>query len=342
MRKFVFISFILGFLIVGVISFWFYYGIHQPFRGYTGSEKNVEVSRGMGVMAIGRKLAEAGVVRDAYSFCIAVGLSQDRHSLKAGEYKFDQPMTPIQVVEKIEKGDVQVRSITFPEGLTIREMAKIYEKNGFGPASAFIAAANNSDPISDLDHEARDLEGYLFPDTYNLPSNTSPGQLVKLMVNRFKDVFKISLQKPGSQLGLSPRQIVTLASLIEKETGNVEERSLVSAVFLNRLKIGMPLQCDPSVIYALTSNGQYQGKLSHADLSIDSPYNTYRIRGLPSGPIAAPGKAALEAAVHPSNVDYLYFVSRNDGTHEFARNLAEHDRNVQRFQKGSQPVPSLN
>jgi UPF0755 protein len=222
--------------------------------------------------------------------------------------------------------------VTFPEGLTILEMSKIFEAHGLGTAESFVAATGNTSLIRALDPTARDLEGYLFPETYALPRRTAATKLVALMVERFEKVFTPDLQQAAAAHGLTIRQAVTLASIVEKETAKPDERPLVAAVYSNRLRIGMALQCDPTVIYALAKAGRYDGNIHKADLSYDSPYNTYRYPGLPPGPIASPGKASLEAAVHPADASFLYFVSRNDGSHEFARTLDEHNHNVQKFQ----------
>jgi len=211
-------------------------------------------------------------------------------------------------------------------------MAEVFEARGFGRADAFVTAASNAGLIADLDPAAGDLEGYLFPETYALPRGTSAAAVVAQMVDGFKNVMTPELRAEATRAGLTVRQLVTLASLVEKETGTPGERPLVAAVYANRLKIGMAMQADPTVIYALQKAGNYTGNLRRDDLQFDSPYNTYRYPGLPPGPIAAPGKASLEAAARPADVDYLYFVSKNDGSHVFASTLAEHNRNVHRWQ----------
>ncbi len=183
-----------------------------------------------------------------------------------------------------------------------------------------------------IDPAATDLEGYLFPETYAISRRSDASVLVAAMVDRFMRVLTPAIRDQAAARGLSVRQLVTLASIVEKETGTPDERPLVAAVYSNRLKIGMGLQCDPTVIYALQRAGKFDGNLRRDDLAFDSPYNTYRYAGLPPGPIAAPGRGALESAAGPADVPYLYFVSRNDGTHAFARSLDEHNRNVQRFQ----------
>jgi UPF0755 protein len=272
------------------------------------------------------------VIRDLTTFRTALWMSHKGRVLKAGEYRFDRAMTPFEIIDKIARGDVFVITVTFPEGHTIAEMAKIVEAHGLGTAAAFVQAAKDVALIHDLDPAATDLEGYLFPETYALPRRTDAAKLVRMMVSRFDKVFTPELRQAAADRNLTARQAVTLASIVEKETAKAEERPLVAAVYTTRLRIGMPLQCDPTVIYGLVKAGRYDGNIHKDDLSFDSPYNTYRYPGLPPGPIASPGRASLEAAVHPADADYLYFVSRNDGSHAFARTLGEHNRNVQEFQ----------
>jgi UPF0755 protein len=312
--------------------------LNQPYKGYTAPEVFVEIPSGTGVNAIGHRLVEAGVVRNSYAYRLALRLADENRPLKAGEYRFTDAMTPADVIDKIARGDVYLRPITFPEGLTIAEMGGIFEQHGFGPAKEFIAAATSPETlaeIQEIDPGARSLEGYVFPETYALPRHTTAAMLVSQMVDRFKHVTAELRAETGAQGadGFNLRQLVTLASLVEKETAKAEERPLVAAVYRNRLRIGMPLQCDPTVIYALRQAGIYNGNLTRANLQFDSRYNTYRYPGLPPGPIAAPGKAALEAAARPADVPYLYFVSKNDGSHVFASTLAEHNRNVDLYQR---------
>jgi UPF0755 protein len=273
------------------------------------------------------------VIRDTLTFRIELIRSGSGRRLQAGEYRFDKPMTVNEVIAKIARGDVYLLPLTFREGLTIRDMAALYESKGFGPAAEFRSAAANAQLVRDLDPAAKDLEGYLFPDTYTMPRHSTAAQLVARMVAGFEKVLTPELRAQAEQRGLSVRELVTLASIVEKETGKPEERPIVAAVYSNRLKIGMGLQCDPTVIYALQRVDRYDGNLTRENLQFDSPYNTYRYRGLPPGPIAAPGRASLEAAAHPADVPYLYFVSRGDGSHIFATTLEEHNRNVYEFQK---------
>jgi peptidoglycan lytic transglycosylase G len=316
----------------GVAAWVVYAQTQEPYQGFAGLEVFVDIPPGAGSTGIGERLVAAGVVRDALTFRAAVWMSGRARELKAGEYRFDHPLTAAEVVSRIARGDTYKRLITFREGLTIVEMAEVFEERGFGSAKEFETAAQNFGLIHDLDNTARDLEGYLFPETYALPRGTPAADLVAQMVENFKRAFDLPMRTAAEQLGLPVRQAVTLAALVEKETASADERPVVAAVYLNRLKNHMPMQADPTVVFAMMKAGRYRGNISKDDLQIDSPYNTYRYPGLPPGPIAAPGRASLEAVAHPASVDYLYFVSRNDGTHAFATTLDEHNRNVYTWQ----------
>lgn len=332
MKRILIAALLLVMICAGAIAVWLGLAVTRPFKGYEGPETFVEIPSGSGPVTMGRALEEAGVVPNVSAFRTAVWVRGAGRKLQAGEYRFDGAMTPLQVVDKIARGEVHLRPLTFREGLTVRQMAKIFEDAGFGAAQEFVAAASNPDPIRELDPDAQDLEGYLFPDTYALPRRITARQLVDRMVARFEQALTPGIREQAAARGLSVRQLVTLASLVEKETGKEEERRLVAAVYSNRLKIGMGMQADPTVIYALERAGRYDGNLTREDLKFDSPYNTYRYPGLPPGPIAAPGKASLEASADPADVPYIYFVSRNDGSHEFATTLDEHNRNVHQWQ----------
>ena len=306
--------------------------INEPYKGFSGTEQFVEIPPGAGSAEIRRRLIDAGVVSDETVFRAALWWTGAARRLKAGEYRFDAPMTPIEVIGKLDRGDVYTRRITFPEGLTIREMAAVFEQRGFGPAADFVAAAGNAALVGELDPGAGDLEGYLFPDTYSIPRGMAAQAMVAAMVQRFKATYDESMRARAAAEGLTTRQVVTLASLVEKETGQPDERPTIAAVYRNRLRIGMPMQADPTVVYALAKASRYDGNIRREDLAFDSPYNTYKYPGLPPGPIAAPGKAALAAVLAPAPVNYLYFVSRNDGSHVFAETLTEHNANVYEHQ----------
>ena len=330
--KRLFLLLIVAVLVVGAGGWWIYSQAVEPYRGYNEPEVFVDIPSGSSPSTIGARLVQAGVVRDARTFQVALWISGRSRSLRAGEYRFDAPLHALDVIDKVARGDVYRRRLTFREGLTIAEMAQVFEERGFGNAAEFRKAGENAALIQDLDPGARDLEGYLFPETYALPRGTTAAAVVGQMVDGFKNALTPEIRSNAAAAGLSVRQLVTLASLVEKETAAPAERPLVAAVYANRMKIGMGMQADPTVIFALQKAGKYDGNLRRDDLQFDSPYNTYRYAGLPPGPIAAPGKASLAAAAKPADVDYLYFVSKNDGTHVFASTLAEHNRNVYTWQ----------
>ena len=330
--KRLFLVVVVGAIVAAAGGWWIYRQVVEPYRGYDEAEVFVDIPSGSGPARIGEQLAQAGVVRDPTTFRAALLISGRARALKAGEYRFTEPMHALDVIDKIARGDVYKRLLTFREGLTIGEMAQVFEDKGFGKADEFRTAAMNKQLIADLDPEAPDLEGYLFPETYSLPRNTPAAAVVEQMVEGFKNALSPELRASAEAGGLNVRQLVTLASLVEKETGAGDERPLVAAVYRNRIKLHMGMQADPTVIYALQKAGKYNGNLSRESLQFDSPYNTYKYAGLPPGPIAAPGKAALQAAAKPADADFLYFVSKNDGTHVFASTLDEHNRNVQTWQ----------
>jgi len=304
-----------------------------PFQGYPSDRPAlVELRSGLGPQAIGQRLIEAGIVRDRWTYRMAIWRTGQARHLQAGAYRFDRPLSAIEVIGKIARGEVDVLPLTFPEGLTIADMARVFEQSGLGSAASFADAARNASLVRALDPDAVDLEGYLFPDTYPLSRRADASHVVRLMVDRFLAVLTPEIRDAAQARGLTVRGLVTLASLVEKETAKPEERPVVASVYTNRLRLRMPLQCDPTVIYALQRAGRFDGNLRRDDLQYDSPYNTYRYPGLPPGPVAAPGLASLRAAAEPASTSYLYFVSRNDGTHAFADTLAEHNRNVEKFQ----------
>ena len=304
----------------------------EPHQGDREAEVFVEIRLGTSTREIGRALVAAGVVRDASTFRMALWRSGLDRGLQAGEYRFAEPVSAMAVVDTIASGQVHLRPITFPEGLTLGEMAARFAQSGFGAAEAFLAASQRVELVAWLDSEATDLEGYLFPETYSLPRDATADDLVEAMVAQFERTFDDALRQRAAARDLSVRQVVTLASIVQKETGLDEERPIVSAVYHNRLGRRMPLQCDPTVVYALQLAGLYEGNLTGDNLRFDSPYNTYVYPGLPPGPISAPGAADLRAALEPADVPHLYFVSRNDGSHAFADTLREHNRNVREYQ----------
>jgi UPF0755 protein len=282
---------------------------------------------GYSTRRIAVELKKAGVIRSELAFRLWHALHR-KPSLKAGEYLFERAASLPQVHERIARGDIYFHVVTIPEGYTMFDIAKAMEDAGLGPAADFVhVAETQTQLISDLAPEAKSLEGYLFPNTYEFTRTESLEEMAATMVHQFRQV--------AQQIGLNsdvPR-IVTMASIVEKETAAPEERPRVASVYYNRLAQKMALDADPSVIYAELLTGAYQGSLHHADLAVNSPYNTYRFPGLPPGPIANPGKGALEAALHPDGTRFLYFVSDGNGHHRFASSLEEHNRNVVAYRR---------
>lgn len=304
-----------------------------PVRAPDAPAASLVVAPGASVDSIGRRLQELGYVRHALVFKALVRLRGAAGAIKAGDYTLEGPLTLEQILELLARGEGVRRDVTFPEGRNLEELAALaYERAGV-PREDFLKAARDPAPIRDLDPDARDLEGYLFPDTYDVPARSAHGAaLVARMVARFREVLAPHATRVQTS-GFSVRQVVTLAALVELETARAEERPRIARVFLNRLARGMLLQTDPTVIYALRRAGRYDGNIRKGDLQMDSPYNTYRYAGLPPGPIASPGREAIEAVLAPAVGDDLYFVSRNDGTHQFSRTLREHERAVDTYQR---------
>jgi UPF0755 protein len=292
----------------------------------------LSVRPGSRAESIGRDLQAAGLTRHALVFRALVRLRGVGGQLKAGDYALRGPLTLEDVLDKLVRGEVERRGLTVPEGRTTKEIAALVSEHGLS-AEAFLTAARDPAPVRDLDPLAKDLEGYLFPDTYEIPSTGAVEKaLVRRMTQRFREVVSPQLSRLPA-LGLTVRQLVTLASIVEMETGRPEERPQIAAVFLNRLRKGMPLQTDPTVIYALKLAGRWDGNIRRKDLELESPYNTYRFPGLPPGPIACPGRDAILSVLDPAPSKALYFVSRNDGTHQFSETLEQHNRAVDRYQK---------
>lgn len=292
------------------------------------SEVTVEIPRGYGLNSIAALLERKGIVRSKDTFRAFVFLGGFSNNLKAGEYVFDPGVTISDISEKLKSGDVVQYKVTIPEGFNIYEIADALEKNRVVSKKDFLSLAFSTEYITEnLNLEVESLEGFLFPDTYSFNKNEEPQIVIDTMLDRFMEIY-------GSIEGTEKMGIletVIRASIIEKETGVNHEKPLISAVIDNRLKKGYRLECDPTVIYGVWS--EFDGNLTKKDLQSDSPYNTYRIRGLPPGPIANPGKESIEAALNPADVDYLYFVSRGDGSHVFSTTYRNHVNAVNRYQR---------
>ena len=292
---------------------------------------------GYSTRRIANELKKAGIIRSTLAFR-AWHLIRPKPQLKAGEYLFEREATLPQVYGRIAAGDIYFHVVTIPEGFTMFDIAKAMEDAGLCSAAEFLhVAETKTDLISDIAPRATSLEGYLFPNTYQFTRTQGLEEMAGMMARQFRQVAReIGLIAPGSNENVSSfdlPKIVVMASIVEKETAAPEERPRVASVYYNRLAHGMALDADPSVIYAEQLAGTYQGSLHHADLAVNSPYNTYRFPGLPPGPIANPGRSALEAAFHPDDTKLLYFVSDGNGHHRFAATLEEHDRNVTAYRR---------
>ncbi len=306
--------------------------ILQPYRGYTG-QIIVEIPPGMQAPEVASRLVEQGVLAHRWPFLLIYGAYRWRRHLKAGEYLFDQPMRPLDVYRKLIRGEVYFRTVVIPEGSNRFDIARILQQRlGIAP-DEFLRVSGDPSPIRDLDPQAPSLEGYLFPDTYRFEYHSTATHIAMTMLARFREVLRQNFQQDLSQPGETLHQIMTLASLVEKETPDPNERAIVAQVFELRLQKKMLLQCDPTVAYAAEMAHLPAAPITEGDLNLQSPYNTYVHTGLPPGPICNPGKASILAAVHPASTHYLYFVSNNQGGHRFATTLAEHQRNVARYRK---------
>lgn len=291
----------------------------------------MEVRKGLRTSAIIRNLQSEGVLRDEWVPLVYMKLLRNRDSLKAGVYEFDKPLSAAGVIEKLVKGDVILRTITVREGLDRFAIAKLFAAEKLGTEKAWNALTADPELIRDIAPEATSLEGYLFPDTYKFNPGTPAQTIVREMVTNFRKHFTGELAFITT--GLNVHETVTLASIVETEAQKPEERPLVASVYMNRIRKRMLLGADPTVIYALKLANRWNGNIRKADLDIQSPYNTYRVPGIPPGPIANPGLASLRAAAAPATTNFLYFVARNDGSHVFSMNLEEHNRNVEIHQR---------
>jgi UPF0755 protein len=316
--------FLIAILAAGGYLAWLIYAPVTP-----PSDSSLLLRSGYSTRRIASELKNAGVIRNQYAFLLWHVL-HPKPSLKAGEYRFEHRDSLPQVYSRIARGDIYFHVVTIPEGYTMFDIAKAMEDAGLGPSADFLhVATTQTQLISDLAPNAKSLEGYLFPNTYQFTRTQSLEEMAATMVHQFRQV--------AQQIGLNSNSdvptIVTMASIVEKETAAPEERARVASVYYNRLAQRMALDADPSIIYAELLNGSYQGALHHADMSVNSPYNTYRFPGLPPGPIGNPGRTALEAALHPETTDFLYFVADGAGHHRFAHSIEEHNRNVAAYRR---------
>jgi UPF0755 protein len=325
-----FLAAVLFCLVLGAgAGLYWYFG---PYKGYAG-ERFIEINRGTSTQEIAQALAHEGVVRTRWAF-LAIRILEPRAKLQAGEYRFGSAVTPWQVFNKIRRGEVFYQDVTVPEGSNIFDIAAVLAATGTVAPKAFLSAAADPSMIHDLDPRAGSLEGYLFPSTYRLSHQSTAKQLCTMMITEFRKQWKAIGGDPHNG---EIHDIVTLASLVEKEAARPAERPIIASVFENRLRLHMLLQCDPTTVYAALLENRYRGTIYKSDLTSTNAYNTYTHSGLPPGPISNAGVASLKAALQPAQTNYLYFVAKGDGSgsHHFSATLAEHDQAVSAYRKTS-------
>ncbi|MGA6925169.1 MAG: endolytic transglycosylase MltG [Desulfosarcina sp.] len=297
--------------------------------GTAPMERLFTVVPGQGLKSTARALRQEGLISDALRFTILARLDKKDKLLKAGEYFFSTTMTPREILDQMVEGRVHLYRLTIPEGYNLVQIAAAVAAAGLESEKRFIDSARSRETARALGIQADTLEGYLFPDTYYFPRGLESATIIATMVKQFKAAFKPAWEQRAAELGMTVHEVVTLASIIEKETGAPEERPLIASVFHNRLKKGMRLETDPTVIYGIVD---FDGNIKRRHLETYTPYNTYKIKGLPPGPIASPGALAMQAALYPADTDYLYFVSKKDGTHQFSTTIKNHNAAVRKYQ----------
>jgi UPF0755 protein len=319
-------------VLLGIAGGWFFWrAMRTPYKGYEEPRTRVEVRRGQRTATILEQMRKAGVLRDQWVPLVYMKIFRRNDSLKAGVYQFEKPLSAVDVVDKLVRGEVILESITVREGLDRFAIARLFAAAGLDTEEEWNRVTGEADLVRDIAPDAESLEGYLFPDTYKFDPGTKADTIVKAMVSNFRKNWGNELATITT--GLTPHQTVTLASIVETEARLPQERPIVASVYINRVRNRMLLGADPTVIYAMKLAGRWNGNIRKADLQMESPYNTYRTPGLPPGPIANPGLASLRAAAAPATTPYFYFVARNDGSHVFATSNAEHNRNVEQFQR---------
>ena len=320
---------------IGLFALWVRKTVTTPAE-HQAADRIVTIDQGTGTQAIIGRLSEAGVVAHPLALKIYLRITGWGGNLKAGDYKFASPISPLQALDKIRRGEVDLERVTIPEGFNRFDIAEtLASKTGKASFDDFVRLMNDQTPIEQIAPTARDLEGYLFPDTYNFNAKTTPEDMIRSMVARFEEVFTPEWTARANEMGLSVHQVVTLASIIEREAKVPDERPHMASVFYNRLKRGMPLASDPTFIYAAILAGDYDGNPNQIKYrNRYSPYNTYVVSGLPPGPIASPGRASLEAVLYPDTTDDLYFVvTGTAGRHKFSKTSAEHDAAVEEYRR---------
>ena len=324
------IYFVIGLVfLIGVFLFvGFGYYLSNPAEE-RGNDQVFFVREGATMTVVAGELESQGIIRSKRLFLLWARLMGYSRSIKTGEYRLSSAMPPLKILETLSKGIVIAHPVTIPEGFTIKQIGELLEEKGLVKNEEFLAITGDPDVAKRYGISGQSLEGFLYPDTYQFGRGLPPMSVVEVMIKRFWEVTGPFREKI-EQSGMTIEEVITLASIVEKETGRAEERPIIASVFLNRLKKKMRLETDPTVIYGIKD---FSGNLKKKHLTQRTPYNTYVIRGLPPGPIANPGKEAIEAVLFPAKTDYLYFVSKNDGSHYFSKTLVEHNKAVQKYQK---------
>lgn len=333
MKRLIIITIITLFLICFVAL-----GVYLDLLNYANTPSGTEPVKKVVIIKSGQKfkafsemLFQKGLIEHPVKFRLFARIKKYDKRIKAGEYVLSAVMTPKKILEITVNGKIYLHRLTIPEGYNLKQIARAVSRAGFGSETDFLKAATDSNFVHAKGIEGQTFEGYLYPDTYYFPRGTTPHEIISTMVNRFWTIFKPEWKERAKTLGLTIHQVVTLASIIEKETGVAVERPIISSVFHNRLQRKMRLESDPTVIYGIKD---FKGNITRKDLEHPTPYNTYTIKGLPFGPISNTGVKALEAAIYPADTPFLYFVSRKDGTHQFSTNFMDHNKAVRKYQLG--------
>lgn len=290
----------------------------------------LKIAPGMSSMAIANQLAHKNLIHNPWAFLFVTHLNDASHRLQVGTYRLSGAMSIPQIIDHLKTGKVVTQQFVVPEGLTVTQIGKLWEKAEFGTAAAFNQAATDPDWLHKYKIEGKTVEGYLFPNTYQFPDGATPGVIVEIMLDEFDRRWTAELTEEAKALGFSKHEVITLAAIIEAEAGVPDERPLISGVFHNRLRRGWKLQADPTALYGL---GNPDRPPRPADLKVDSPYNTYLYKGLPPGPICNPGMASIVAALRPASVDYMYFVAIGEGRHHFSKTLREHQNMINKIRR---------
>jgi UPF0755 protein len=336
--KILIILFIISIAALGGVSYWLYNSLNKP-QTHDKANQFIQIPKGSSPTEIIDKLAAEGVIKSSLPTLVYLRTFGDAAKLKAGDYQFDSPITPLQVLKELEKGEERTIKVTIPEGFTRFDIAKrLAEKFPVNPPmddKAVLALMDDTSLIKDISPTAKNLEGYMYPSTYSFPMGTKPNDVIKKMVEQFKKIWKPEWSDKAKSLGRTPQEIVTIASLIETESKVDEERAVVASVIYNRLNKGIALGIDQTAVYIAKMENRWDGTINKSDLESSSPYNTRKVSGIPPGPISSPSESAIEAALNPKQTDYLFYVlnvEKNDGSHNFYSSAAEFERGKAAYQ----------